>query len=163
VVVDKLCDSLPLYRQARRIQRAGMPICRNTLCDLFHRTGEQLAPLHRRMLQLVRKDDHVNADETPIGVLAPGKIRRAYIWTFTGGPIVTYVYSPSRSGKTPVDVLGTSQGYLQVDGYSGYNKVCVPDGRTRVGCLAHLRRYFFRALSKAPTEAQWVLDKIADL
>ena len=119
VVVDKLCDSLPLYRQARRMQRVGMPICRSTLCDLFHRTGEQLTPLHRRMLQLVRQDSHVNADETPIGVLAPGKTRRAYIWTFIGGPIVAYVYSPSRSGKTPVDVLGTSQGYLQVDGYSG--------------------------------------------
>jgi len=163
VVVDKLCDSLPLYRQARRMQRAGMPMSRSTLCDLFHRTGEVLAPLHRRMLDLVRQGSHVNADETPIGVLAPGKTRRAYIWTFSAGPVVTYVYSASRSGQTPLDVLGTTEGYLQVDGYSGYNRVCVPDGRTRVGCLAHMRRYFFRALGAAPTEAQWVLDKIADL
>ena len=112
VVVDKLCDSLPLYRQARRMQRAGMPMSRSTLCDLFHRTGDVLAPLHRRMLELVRQGSHVNADETPISVLAPHKTRRAYIWTFAAGPVVTYVYSKGRSGQTPVTVLGTTAGHL---------------------------------------------------
>ena len=163
VVVAKLCDSLPLYRQAKQLGRVGLPINRSSLCDLFHRCGQQLTLLRDRMLELVKQDAHVNADETPIQVLAPQKTRRAFIWTFIGSKMVTYVYSPGRGGQTPVHVLGGSKGFLQVDAYSGYNPVCVPDGRTRVGCMAHLRRYFFRALESAPTEAQWVMDRIADL
>jgi len=163
VVVAKLCDSLPLYRQAKQMARVGLPINRSTLCDLYHRCGKLLRPLHDRMLEQVKQAAYVNADETPIQVLAPEKTRRAYIWTFTGGELVTYVYSPSRSGQTPKSVLADTRGFLQVDGYSGYNQVCVPDGRTRVGCLAHVRRYFFRALDTAPTEARWFLDRIADL
>lgn len=163
VVVAKLCDSLPLYRQAKQMQRAGLPASRSTLCDLFHRCAQKLAVLHQRMLELVRQDRYVNADETTIQVLAPDKTRRAYIWTFIGSQVAAYVYSPSRSGQTPLGVLGGTEGFLQVDGYSGYNKVCVPEGRTRVGCLAHARRYFYRALEAAPTEARWMLDRIADL
>lgn len=165
VVVAKLCDSLPLYRQAKQMQRVGLPASRSTLCDLFHRSAHKLSPLHQRMLELVRDDPYVNADETPIQVLAPGtgKTRRAYIWTFISAQVVAYVYSPSRSGQTPVQVLGGSTGFLQVDAYSGYNAVCVPDGRTRVGCMAHARRYMYRALEVAPVEARWMLDRIADL
>jgi hypothetical protein len=39
------------------------------------------------------------------------------------------------------------QGYLQVDGYSGYNQV--PDV-TLVGCWAHARRKFEEALKALP-------------
>ena len=62
------------------------------------------------MLELVSQARNVNADETPIGVLAPGKTRRAYIWTFISDQIAAYVYSPGRSGKTPVGVLGDYDG-----------------------------------------------------
>ena len=163
VVVAKLADSLPIYRQAKQLQRVGLPIERSTLGDLFHRTGDLLMPLWRRMLQLVREELYVNADETPIQVLAPEKTRRSYIWAFIGGKIVAYVYSPGRSGDTPLSVLGDSDGFLQVDAFSGYNKVCVPDGRTRVGCLAHLRRYFWKARETAPLEANWLLGKLSEL
>jgi len=163
VVVAKLADSLPLYRQAKQLQRNGLPIERSTLGDLFHRTGDQIMPLWRRMLERVSQEQYVNADETPIQVLAPEKTRRSYIWTFIGGQIVAYVYSPGRSGDTPLSVLSNSNGFLQVDAFSGYNKVCVPDGRTRVGCLAHLRRYFWKARETAPREANWLLGKISEL
>jgi len=32
---------------------------------------------------------------------------------------------------------------LQVDGYAGYNEICLVEGVTRVGCMAHVRRKFF--------------------
>ena len=163
VVVAKLADSLPLYRQAKQLQRHGLPICRSTLGDLFHRTGQLLEPLRDRMLELIKQQPYVNADETPIQVLAPEKTRRSYIWTFIGAQMAAYVYSPNRSGETPQSVLSDSQGFLQVDGYSGYNNVCVPDKRTRVGCWAHLRRYFWRAQTTAPRESEWILNKITEL
>lgn len=72
------------------------------------------------------------------------------------------MFSRSRSGETPVRVLGDTLGKLVVDGYSGY-KVTVPGGRERAGCLAHLRRKFFDARSTAPAAAKRAMDFILEV
>jgi transposase len=115
------------------------------------------------MLELLPPNEYVNADETSIRVQERGKTRRAYIWTFIAEQMVVYKYSPDRSGETPKEVLGDSTGTLQVDGYSGYNYVTTPERRTRAGCLAHARRYFYNAMKTAPEEARYGLDRILDL
>ena len=162
VVTAKCADSIPLYRQAKALARAGIPINRTTLGDLFHTAADVLAPLPARILQLVREAHLVRADETPIRVLAEEKTRRGYIWTFRTQKRIAYEYSASRSGETPARVLEGTKGYLLVDAYSGYNAVTLPQGRIRVGCWAHVRRKFFDALSTAP-EAQGILDLILSL
>jgi transposase len=106
--------------------------------------------------------DYVRADETPQRVLAKGKTRRAYVWTFRTENLVAYVHAHGRGGETPRQVLGGTSGYLQVDGYTGYNSVTLPDGRVRVGCWAHVRRKFHDALTTAP-EARKALELILDL
>ncbi len=162
VVTAKCCDSIPLYRQAKALARAGVPVARTTLCDLFHQVAAATAPLSARLLALVRQAPLVHADETPQRVLDAGKTRRAYVWTFRTDKLIAYVHSPSRSGTTPEEVLGGTQGYLVVDGYTGYNRVTLPEGRVRVGCWSHVRRKFFEALATAP-EAQAALDFILEL
>lgn len=163
VAVSKCDDSLPIERQAKRIRRAGIPMSRSSLNDVFHRTAELLEPIWRRILEIIAHSEHVSADETPVRVQDTGKCRRGWMWTFIAGDLVAYVFSASRSGQTPVDVLGDSAGTLQVDGYSGYNAISCPEGRTRCGCWAHARRKFWDALSYAPEEARWVLDQILAL
>ena len=163
VVVSKCADAIPLYRQARRLERAGVPASRSTLCDLFHRSAQLLRPLRDRLLEIVAEDEHTSADETPLPVMHEGGCRRGYQWTFVAEPVIAYVYSPTRSGQTPARVLGGTKGTLQVDGYTGYNRVTTPEGRTRVGCWAHVRRGFFNALATAPDEAGEMMDLIADL
>jgi hypothetical protein len=59
--------------------------------------------------------------------------------------IVLFDYDPSRSEEVPMKLLDGFNGYLQVDGYGGYKKVCVENNLTRVGCWAHARRKFFEA------------------
>lgn len=162
VVVGKCADSLPLYRQAKQLTRAGVEVGRSTLGDLFHRSADLLAPIHARMLELVAASEHVNADETPLPVQAEDKCRRGYVWTFIADGIVAYTFSPTRAGETPLRVLGVTKGVLQVDGYTGYNKVTTPTTRSRAACWAHVRRYFFKALPTAP-EAEEVMDLIAEL
>src|SRR5262249_15420820 len=101
----------------------------------------------------------------PQKVMAKDKCRTGYIWTFrtrSPEPIITYAFAPSRSGETPKAVLGGTTGALVVDGYTGYNSVISVDGRARVGCHAHVRRYFFEAIPTAP-EAQRALELIRDL
>ena len=163
VAVSKCADSLPLYRQAKRLSRTGVPISRSTLCDIFHRCGSLLKPIWQEMIKKVSASYYVNADETPMPMLAPTKTRRCYIWTFIGKNIVTYFFSPSRSGETPLNVLGSTPGVLQVDAYSGYNEVCTPKSRTRAGCFAHVRRKFFESYRTTPEEARYAMNCILDL
>ncbi len=163
VVVSKCLDILPLYRQARSLSRAGVEIGRSSLCDLFHRTADLLTPLHKRILELIKLAEYVRADETPQPVMDKDKTRRGYMWNFNTDELVAFVFSPGRSGETAEAVLGESQGFLQVDAYSGYNRVTTPKGRKRVGCWAHVRRKFFDALAHAPEECRHALDVILEL
>ena len=163
VITSKCADSLPVERQAKALRRAGIPIGRSTLNDLFHRGAELLEPIYQRMLALVATSENVSADETTIKVQQKKKCRKAWMWTFIAGNIVTYVFSSSRSGETPLEVLGKTAGTLTVDGYTGYNQVTCPDGRTRCGCWSHVRRKFFEALKTAPAEAQYVIDQILEI
>ena len=163
VAVAKCADSLPLYRQAKAMKRAGVRIGRSTLGDVFHRTAEALKPLYDRLVNQVALADYVSADETPLPVQKKGGCHRGFVWTFIAGKTIVYTYSRTRSGETPSRILGDSEGVLQVDGYSGYNAVSTPKSRTRAGCWAHTRRYFFKALDTAKTDANEAMDRIGKL
>ena len=163
VAVSKCADSLPLHRQARQLERLGVPIARSTLGDLFARTATLLEPLYDLVRQRIRRQTYINADETPLGSQAKGKHKRGYVWVFSSSDYLLYAFSPSRSGQTPSKLLGGTQGYLQVDGYTGYNEVTTPTGRTRVGCLAHARRKFVEALPTEPDRAAWVVELIGEI
>lgn len=163
IVVAKCGDSIPIYRLEKSFRRLGVPVARSTMTDLFHRAAELLAPLVARMLALVRAAPVVRADETSIKML--GTDKRAFMWAFLcdePAPIITYCFSPSRSGDTPAEVLGGSTGALVVDMYTGYNQITSTGGRTRVACLAHARRHLFDAMATAP-EVRHALDLIRDV
>ena len=51
--------------------------------------------------------------------------------------IALYQYSPRRKWQIAKEMLEGFSGYLQTDGYSGYNAV---EDVTHVGCRAHVRR-----------------------
>jgi transposase len=168
VAVSKCADSLPLHRQAKAYRRVGVQVSDSTLGDLFHRTAEITKPLSDRLLHLVAEKEIVLADETTQRVQAKGKTRTAWLWSFIARDeaekeIIAYVFSRSRSGATPVRVLADTIGKLLVDGYSGYNKVTLPGGRERAGCLAHLRRKFFEAQSAASDAAKQAMDFILEI
>ena len=65
-------------------------------------------------------------------------------------PVVLYDYQSTRSSSCPKNFLGDFQGFLQTDGYNGYNSV---SGATRVYCLAHIRRYFHNIIVDLDKEA----------
>jgi len=162
-VVSKCADALPLNRISKRFLRAGLTLSRSTLTDIYHRTAEALEPLYERLLKLIAESEYLNADETQQPVMNDKKCRRGYIWTFINSCIIAYIFSATRSGKTPSDLLKGTNGSIQVDGYTGYNDVCTPEGRERVGCIAHCRRYFHKARDKCPAEADHCIHTIREL
>lgn len=160
LITMKCADSLPIYRLAKQYQRIGIPMARSTMTDLFHVAAELLTPLSDRLLALIAAHEIVQADETSLKMQRENK--RGFVWTFLAGDLIAYKFSGDRSGATPLAVLGGTTGTLVIDAYTGYNIVLDVDGRTRAGCIAHVRRKLFDALATAP-EAKVGLEIILDV
>jgi len=160
LAVDKCADATPIYRVEKAMRRAGIPLSRSTMNALVLLAADTCLPLWEAALAEVRADPHVQADETSCRTQTRRK--RSFVWTFLSKVHTVYVFSSSRSGDTPNNLLGGTKGNLTVDGHTGYNVVTDVDGRNRSGCWCHSRRYLFDALTSAP-EARQGLDIILDL
>jgi transposase len=153
IATSKYSDGLPLYRQEHMWQRLGIEIPRATMASWMIKIGQLLAPVLNLMEDDLLDDGFVRADETRVQVLVePGKSSesQSYMWVrareYPGArPIVIFEYDPTRSGDVPKRLFADYQGYLQVDGYAGYNGICEQEGIKRCGCMAHCRRKFFEA------------------
>ena len=149
LIVEKCADSIPIYRIERRFERLGIPMSRATMNDVLHAAAERLAPLVARLRARIASLPIVLADETSMRL--QDRQKRGFVWVFhgrdemSGGELVLYVFATDRSGETPAQILGGTQGILVVDGYTGYNNVTDPEGRARGGCWCHLRRKLFEA------------------
>jgi len=149
ITVSKYQDALPLYRQETILRRIGVDIPRATLANWMIRSGALIQPLINLMRDRMLDYDIIQMDETPVQVLKePGKRAqsKSYIWVQRGGPpqrpVVLYDYDPGRGAGVPKRLLEGFAGYLQTDGYDGYNAVVAANGLTHVGCMAHARRRF---------------------
>jgi transposase len=155
VIDQKYVNAIPLYRQEKYFSRFGIELSRQTLANwVLEGTERWLEKLYERMHEHLLSGDIIQADETPLQVLhEPGKQpqSQSYMWVYRTGkdgpPIILYEYQPSRSGKNPEAFLEGFKGYLQVDGYAGYDKL---PNVTLVGCWAHARRKFDEALKALP-------------
>jgi hypothetical protein len=73
------------------------------------------------------------------------------IWPYYGDkehPVIAYDYTPTRERAGPEKFLKGYRGYLQADAYGGYDAFFKDPARglIEVGCWAHARRYFHKAL-----------------
>jgi transposase len=82
-------------------------------------------------------------------------------------PAAAYFYSPDRSAKHPTAHMAAFTGFLQADGYAGFEALydparTKPGPITEVACLAHCRRKFYDVweATKSPV-AKEALDRIA--
>ena len=154
--VQKLSMGSPLYRQEQEWNRQGFMISRQTMSNWLIRCSDDwMTPVYDELHKQLLEHDLLHADETELQVLhEEGKDAksRSYMWLYrTSGdaehPIVLYEYAPGRGQEYPSAFLAGFQGYLQTDGYSGYNAV---KGAIHVGCWAHARRKFDEALRAVP-------------
>jgi transposase len=158
IIIAKYADGLPLYRLENIIKRYGGSISRATLANWVIGLSKQAQPL----INLLREHQHagsvIMADETRIKVLKEPErptTSDKWMWVTLGGKAnqksVLFDYDPSRSQDIPVRLLdGFTHGYLQTDGYAGYNEVCRQNDLTHLGCMDHARRKFVEAQKAQP-------------
>jgi transposase len=155
VMVSKFADHLPLYRQSAIYAREGMDLSRSTLADWVGQVSWLLQPLVDAIGTHVMASIKVHADDTPVRVQAPGtgKTKTGRLWVYvrdnrswrpTEPPAALYLYSPDRKGERPRAHLKAFAGFLQADGYAGFEQLYAPGRRPgdihEVACWAHVRR-----------------------
>jgi transposase len=134
VLVAKYSDHLPLYRQAQIFARHGIDLDRSTLAGWVGGACWWLRPLSELLLGTILSSPKIFADDTPVPVLDPGRGRTktGRLWAYArddrpwGGPAppaVAYVYSENRQGAHPRNHLAGFAGILQVDGYTGFDRI----------------------------------------
>ncbi len=153
ILVSKFCDALPFYRQEKIFARLGIDIPRANMSNWAIHVAERCRPLMQILRSEILSGPLVNIDETTVQVLKePGRANttKSYMWVFRGGPSdkvsLIYQYHPTRSGEVAKDFLNGYEGYIQTDGYSGYDALGAQKGIMHLGCWAHVRRKFFEVV-----------------
>lgn len=94
--------------------------------------------------------------------------RKGRIWPYVGDrdhPAVIDDYTPTRERAGPTAFLKGFRGHLQADAYVVYDSVFTePErGLVEVGCWAHARRRFYKALENDKARMGGVLAMLAHL
>jgi transposase len=167
LVVSRFVDHQPWYRQSAILRRQGVHIDRDVMSRWARKLAWLLAPLGERLLSYILEAPKIHGDETPVTLL-DGKdgSHTAYFWVYLhdgrssgdmSPPAVAFRFTTSRGGEHPAAHLAGYRGYLQADGYAGYNVLYrdpdtkAPRDVIEVGCWAHSRRKFTDILDKNPS------------
>ena len=165
VVVAKLVDHLPLYRQEKRYARQGVPLSRSTLCEWMADTATVLAPLYALLKARVVGQAVVHTDDTPVPVQDPTRehCRTGRLWAYVADSGIVYDATPDRCRDGPLRFLTDFRGYLQCDAYAGYHELFQQGVVVEVGCWAHVRRKFVEAEKTSPALAHEAVARIRHL
>lgn len=162
ILIDKYVDHLPLNRQMDRFSRQGVKLKDSTVCDWVSQVAKLLEVLYDKFTQEVLSSRYLGADETTVKVLDPkvqGKCHTGYLWVYLCHEknLVLFDYDPSRRKEVVGNKLQHFTGYLQSDGYAGYEQFSSSSSVTRVGCMAHARRKFDEALKNDQKTALYAM------
>lgn len=149
ILTGKFVDHTPFYRQEKQLVRLGVEISRTSMCNWAMQAASACQPLLNLLQEEVQASSFVNIDETPLQVLQEkgrSPTTKSYMWIFRHGSpdksVIIYQYHPTRSGDVAKEFLRGFQGYVQTDGYSGYNFLDHEKEIRHIGCWAHARRNF---------------------
>jgi transposase len=170
VIVAKNADHLPLNRQEKIFQRHGVEISRKTMCGWLGQCAYLLKPLYGAAKEVLFQSKVIGTDDTSVKVLDEKLpfARTGRIWPYYGDkdhPVILYDYTATRERAGPEEFLKGYRGYLQADAYGGYDAFFkdASRGMIEVGCWAHARRYFHRALESDQARMGPALLLIAQL
>jgi transposase len=170
IITSKFEYALPFYRQEKILKQMGIELPRSSLCGWAIKVAEKIEPLMSLLHDEIRSGPLINIDETPVQVLnEPGRpnTSKSYMWVYRGGdpdhPVIIFQYHPSRSGQVPLSFLDGYQGYVQTDGYNGYDALGRQSGVELVGCWAHARRKFVKVINaKSNKSKKGLADEAID-
>jgi transposase len=169
LIVGRFNDGLPGNRQQKILDtryRVHIPLA--TIGDWNSAGTDRLKLLVPLLKKRTLADFLVQTDDTGFIVLDsndPRGRKRGHIWLYVGeGGNVFAEYTPDWSAKGPQAVLMQREGYIQIDGYAGYDALFEGDSpRIAVGCWMHTRRGFEKSHQAGDSRGTTVLLLIQKL
>ena len=167
VVVRKGVEHTPIHRLQQIYSRLGADLPDSTLYGWWSSAGDLLKPLAERIGEQALQAHLLQVDDSGIPVLdedAEKGRRRGRLWLLLGDSLwARYRYAPNWKHEHVHSFLEDRAGWVQGDGYGGYVRL-ETDGQAKlVGCWAHARRYFVKALDGGDHRAAKGLALIGQL
>jgi transposase len=164
VLMCKYGDHLPLHRQEKIFAREGISLARSTMCNWVSESTSLLKYVVEAMTKDARNAHCIAMDATGVLVQATEKCRRGHFWVLVADQDhVLFRYTPRHVQEGPREFLRGYKGYVLADASSVYELLYKTEEVTEVGCWAHCRRYFYKALSSDKERALAAMGFIARL
>lgn len=167
VIVDKVADALPNYRQAKRFLRGNATIPRSTQCDWSIAASLTIEPLYELLKREVLASKVVQTDDSWIKIQdrrLKRKMRKGKITAYVGDRYhpLNFDFSPDLSFDRNKLVLKDFKGFVQADAANGFDALFEKgSGRTELGCGAHSRRKYWQCAQDEAYEV--VCGEILDI
>ena len=160
-IVRRWQDHQPLNRLEDIYRRERIELAKSTLCTWHDKLAELVQPLVEAMFEDAYRSPYLCVDATGVLVQALEKCRNGHFWVLVSpGKHVLYRYSKAHDAKAVDRLLGEYKGYLVADAHAVYDHLYADGDVIEVGCWAHCRRYFFKALESDPERSKAALSHI---
>jgi transposase len=163
-IVRRWQDHQPLNRLEGIYGREGLTIPKSTICTWHDELSELVQPLIEAMRADALRQPYLCVDATGVLVLAKERCRTGHFWVAVAPEKhVLFRYTKRHDSEAVDSVLPDYAGYLVADAHAVYDHLYRDGSVIEVGCWAHARRYFFKAVDSDPERAKTGLAWISAL
>jgi transposase len=170
LLLSRFDDHIAYYTLERIFrERHGVIIPRQQMVQWVEKIAFLLLAIYHGIWEELQATGYLQVDETPVKVLDPevkGKAATGYLWFYShpkGDVFLEFCRGRGREG--PETRLAHFQGTIQTDAYAVYDSLRRqrPTTLKRLGCLAHIRRKWYKAAEESSAEAIWFIGQIRQL
>jgi transposase len=170
LLLSRFDDHISYYTLERSfLERFGAVIARQQMVQWVEKVAHLLLAIYWLIGEELTAGDYLQIDESPVKVLDPeikGKAAQGYLWFYSRpGGYVFLEFHQSRGRDGPRERLRSFRGTMQTDGYELYDALRreQPGKLRRIGCVAHARRRFYKALLESCSEGLWFIGQMRQL
>ena len=170
LLLSRFDDHVSYYTLERIfLERFGAVIARQQMVQWVEKVAHLLLAIYWLIWEELKAGDYLQIDESPVKVLDPevtGKAAQGYLWFYSKpGGYVFLEFNQSRGRDGLRQRLRGFRGTMQTDGYELYDALRKEQPRAlkRIGCTAHARRKFYKALLESCSEALWFIGQMRQL
>ena len=170
LLLSRFDDHIAYYTLERIFrERHGVIIPRQQMVQWVEKIAFLLQAICKGIWKELQATGYLQIDETPVKVLDPevkGKAATGYLWFYSNPKGDVFLeFCTGRGREGPEKRLADFEGTIQTDAYAVYDSLRRqrPKALKRLGCVAHIRRKWYKAAEESCTEAIWFIGQIRQL